>query len=73
MKNDFFRCWRCSSRWGFTALRSPTNCRTTSAIAEDEKSARLEIAIKTFTMPSGQKVDLIGVVHIADEQLTTRS
>jgi hypothetical protein len=34
--------------------------------AEDEESARLEIAIKTFTMPSGQKVDLIGVVHIAD-------
>ncbi len=34
--------------------------------AEDGKSARLEIAIKTFTMPSGQKVDLIGVVHIAD-------
>ena len=34
--------------------------------AEDDKSARLEIAIKTFAMPSGQKVDLIGVVHIAD-------
>ncbi len=34
--------------------------------AEDGKSARLEIAIKTFAMPSGQKVDLIGVVHIAD-------
>jgi hypothetical protein len=35
--------------------------------AEDEKSARLEVAIKTFTMPSGKKVDLIGVVHIADD------
>jgi len=35
--------------------------------AEDEKSVRLEIAIKTFTLPSGQKVDLIGVVHIADD------
>jgi len=35
--------------------------------AEDEKSARLEVAIKTFTLPSGKKVDLIGVVHIADE------
>ncbi len=34
--------------------------------AEDDKSARLEIAIKTFVLPSGQKVDLIGVVHIAD-------
>jgi hypothetical protein len=35
--------------------------------AEDGKSARLEVAIKTFTMPSGKKVDLIGVVHIADD------
>lgn len=34
--------------------------------AEDDKSVRLEIAVKTFSMPSGQKVDLIGVVHIAD-------
>lgn len=34
--------------------------------ADDEKSARLEIAIKTFKMPSGATVDLIGVVHIAD-------
>ncbi len=35
--------------------------------AEDEKSARLEVAIKTFTLPSGKKVDLIGAVHIADD------
>jgi hypothetical protein len=35
--------------------------------AEDSKSARLEVAIKTFTLPSGKKVDLIGVVHIADD------
>jgi hypothetical protein len=35
--------------------------------AEDAHSARLEIAIKSFRMPSGQQVDLIGVVHIADE------
>lgn len=35
--------------------------------AEDTASARLEVAIKTFALPSGQKVDLIGVVHIADE------
>jgi hypothetical protein len=34
---------------------------------EDANSARLEIAIRTFTMPSGQRVDLIGVVHIADD------
>ncbi|HWB06448.1 MAG TPA: TraB/GumN family protein [Verrucomicrobiales bacterium] len=33
---------------------------------DDEKSARLEIAIKTFKLPSGALVDLIGVVHIAD-------
>ena len=35
--------------------------------AEDTKSARLETAIKTFTLPSGKRVDLIGVVHIADD------
>jgi hypothetical protein len=35
--------------------------------AEDAASARLEVAIRTFTLPSGQQVDLIGVVHIADE------
>jgi hypothetical protein len=35
--------------------------------AEDTRSARLEAAIRTFTLPSGQKVDLIGAVHIADD------
>ena len=34
--------------------------------AEDPESARLEIPIKAFVLPSGQQVDLIGVVHIAD-------
>ena len=34
--------------------------------AEDPASARLEIPIKAFVLPSGQQVDLIGVVHIAD-------
>src|SRR5688500_5791126 len=34
--------------------------------AEDDASSRLEVAIRTFTMPSGQQVDLIGVIHIAD-------
>jgi hypothetical protein len=34
--------------------------------AEDRRSARLEVAIRTLTLPSGQTVDLIGVVHIAD-------
>jgi hypothetical protein len=44
--------------------------------AENTHSARLEVAIRTVTMPSGQTVDLIGVVHIADaayyEQLNQR-
>ncbi len=40
--------------------------------AEDKSSARLEVAIKTLTMPSGQKVDLIGVVHIADDSYYQR-
>jgi hypothetical protein len=35
--------------------------------AEDTDSARLEVAIRSFRMPSGQQVDLIGVVHIADD------
>jgi hypothetical protein len=35
--------------------------------AENARSARLEVAIKTFTLPSGKKVDLIGVVHLADD------
>jgi len=34
--------------------------------AEDANSARLEVAIKTFTLPSGKTIDLIGVVHVAD-------
>jgi hypothetical protein len=35
--------------------------------AEDARSARLEVAVKSFKMPGGQTVDLIGVVHIADD------
>jgi len=34
---------------------------------EDANSARLEIAIRSFSMPSGQRVDLMGVAHIADD------
>lgn len=34
--------------------------------AEDKRSARLEVAIRKFSLPSGQTVDLIGAVHIAD-------
>ncbi|HXC59895.1 MAG TPA: hypothetical protein VN645_11300, partial [Steroidobacteraceae bacterium] len=33
--------------------------------AEDTRSARLETAIRSLRLPSGQQVDLIGVVHIA--------
>lgn len=33
---------------------------------EDRRSARLEVAVRTFTLPSGQAVDLVGAVHIAD-------
>lgn len=35
--------------------------------ADDAHSTRLEIAIRSFRMPSGQQVDLVGVVHIADD------
>jgi hypothetical protein len=35
--------------------------------AEDAQSVRLEVAIRSLRMPSGQQVDLIGVVHIADD------
>jgi hypothetical protein len=34
---------------------------------EDATSTRLESAIRSFTLPSGQRVDLIGAVHIADD------
>jgi hypothetical protein len=33
---------------------------------QDATSTRLESAIRTVTLPSGQRVDLIGAVHIAD-------
>ena len=33
---------------------------------DDAKSARLEIANKSFKLPSGQIIDLTGAVHIAD-------
>jgi len=35
--------------------------------AEDAKTSRLEVAIRTFTLPSGQNVDLMAVIHIADD------
>lgn len=35
--------------------------------AEAADAVKLEIAVKTFELPSGQKVDLMGVVHIADK------
>src|SRR5689334_23610345 len=33
---------------------------------EDPAGARLEVAIRKFTLPSGQRLDLVGAVHIAD-------
>ncbi len=33
---------------------------------EDRNGARLEVAIKSFALPSGQRVDLVSAVHIAD-------
>jgi hypothetical protein len=33
---------------------------------QDKRGARLEVAIRTFTLPSGQSIDLVGAVHIAD-------
>ena len=36
--------------------------------AETPEAIKLEIAVKTFEMPTGQKVDLMGVVHIADKE-----
>jgi hypothetical protein len=50
----------------FSARASAAELPDYIRFAEDKQSARLEVAIKTFTMPSGQTVDLIGVVHIAD-------
>ena len=35
--------------------------------AEDAKTARLEVAIRTFALPSGQTVDLMAVIHVADD------
>ena len=32
----------------------------------DDRGARLEIAVRTFALPDGTTVDLVGVVHIAD-------
>ncbi|HEX6637096.1 MAG TPA: hypothetical protein VF033_05525, partial [Steroidobacteraceae bacterium] len=33
---------------------------------EDARAARLEVAIRSFTLPTGQRVDLVGAIHIAD-------
>jgi hypothetical protein len=35
--------------------------------ADDARSTRLEVAVKSFRLPSGQQVDLVGAVHIADD------
>ena len=41
--------------------------------SEEARSSRLESAIRTFSLPSGQVVDLIGVVHIADDAAANHS
>ena len=33
---------------------------------EDARAARLEVAIRSFSLPTGQRVDLVGAIHIAD-------
>lgn len=53
--------WACLNSSAFAA-ELPDYIR----YAENKQSARLEVAIKSFTLPSGQQVDLIGAVHIAD-------
>ena len=35
--------------------------------SEGSREARLQVAIRSFSLPSGQAVDLIGVIHIADD------
>lgn len=35
-------------------------------MAEDADSTRLEVCVTTFTLPDGRKIDLFGVVHLAD-------
>ncbi len=61
---------------GFHSASFAENLPDYIRFAEDGKSARLEVAVKTFRMPSGQTVDLIAVVHIADgtyyRELNTR-
>jgi hypothetical protein len=51
---------------GFSAASFADELPDYVRFAEDARSARLEVAIRTFVMPSGKTVDLIGVVHIAD-------
>ena len=46
--------------------RSPASCLTTCGMRRTSAARALEVAVRTFTLPSGQTVDLIGVVHIAD-------
>jgi hypothetical protein len=53
----------CAAAGPSTAAPPPDYMR----FAEDRESSRLEIAVRSFTLPSGQRVDLIGVVHVADE------
>jgi hypothetical protein len=55
-----------SSLWIHTATSADT-LPDYIRYAEDVKTSRLEVAIRTFALPSGQNVDLIAVIHIADD------
>lgn len=58
--------------WIFCAAAAAGELPDYIRFAEDGRSARLETAIRTFTLPSGQRVDLIGAVHIADDSYYQR-
>ena len=55
-----------SSLWFHTAVSADT-LPDYIRYAEDAKTSRLEVAIRKFALPSGQNVDLIAVIHIADD------
>jgi hypothetical protein len=58
------------SLWIATAFRMATAAEPLPdyiRFSENERNAQLQVAIRSFAMPSGQRVDLIGVVHIADD------
>jgi len=51
---------------GFHGASYATELPDCIRYTEDDRSVRLETVIRSFKMPSGQTVDLVSVVHIAD-------